>query len=81
VAVRFASVTITPPKKQAESEDINLTLISCNEISPPEGTKALCWKLYTNESVNCAADALTIVRYYELRWRVEEGVIPITQTK
>jgi len=72
VAVRFASVTISPPKKQAKSDTINLTLISCNEISPPEGSKALCWKLYTNEPVNCAADALKIVRYYELRWRVEE---------
>ncbi len=72
VAVRFASVTISPPKKQAECDDINLTLISCNEISPPEGAKALCWKLYTNEAVDCAANALPIVRYYELRWRVEE---------
>ncbi len=72
VAVRFASITISPPKKQAMCDDIKLTLISCNEISPPEGAKALCWKLYTNEAVNCAADALKIVRYYELRWRVEE---------
>ena len=72
VAVRFASVTIFPPKKQAKCDDINLTLISCNEISPPEGAKALCWKLYTNEAVDCAVNALQIVRYYELRWRVEE---------
>ena len=72
VAVRFASVTISAPKKHKKSNDINLTLISCNEISPPEGAKALCWKLYTNEAVNSAADALAIVRYYELRWRVEE---------
>jgi hypothetical protein len=28
--------------------------------------------LYTNEAINCATDALQIVRYYELRWRVEE---------
>ncbi|MDQ7049500.1 MAG: transposase [Enterobacterales bacterium] len=60
------------PEKQAMCDDIKLTLISCNEISPPEGAKALCWKLYTNEAVNCAADALKTVRYYELRWRVEE---------
>lgn len=52
--------------------EVTLTLISCNEISPPEGSKTLCWKLYTNEPVDCAADALKIVRYYELRWRVEE---------
>lgn len=28
--------------------------------------------MYTNEAINCATDALQIVRYYELRWRVEE---------
>jgi len=72
VAVRFASVIISPPKKQAKCDDIKLTLISCNETSPPEGAKALCWKLYTTELVDCAEAALKIIRYYELRWRVEE---------
>ena len=72
MAVRFASVTISPPKKQAKCDDVKLTLIGCNEISSPEDAKALCWKLYTNEPVDCAAEALKIVRYYELRWRVEE---------
>lgn len=72
VAVRFASVTISPPKKHGKCDDIKLTLISCNEISPPEGVTALCWKLYTNEPNHNPADALLIVRYYELRWRVEE---------
>jgi len=72
VAVRYASVTIFPPKKHRKCEEISLTVISCNEISPPDGTSPLCWKLYTNEPINCATDALQIVRYYELRWRVEE---------
>ena len=47
-------------------------MISCNEISAPDGASPLCWKLYTNEPINCAKDTLQIVRYYELRWRVEE---------
>jgi hypothetical protein len=42
VAVRFASVTISPPKKQEKCDDIKLTLISCNEILLPEGATALC---------------------------------------
>ena len=72
VAVRYASVTIFPPKKHRNCEGISLTVISCNEISPPDGASPLCWKLYTNEPINCAKDTLQIVRYYELRWRVEE---------
>jgi len=72
VAVRFALVKISPPKTHAKRDDIYLTLISCNEISPPDGASPLCWKLYTNEPINCPTDTLQIVRYYELRWRVEE---------
>ena len=72
VTVRFVSVTISPPKKQEKCDDIKLTLVSCNEILPPEGAIALCWKLYTNEAITSAENALQIVRYYELRWRVEE---------
>jgi hypothetical protein len=37
------------------------------EIAEP-----LCWILYTNEIINNVDDALRMVRYYELRWRVEE---------
>ncbi|MFT4938459.1 MAG: hypothetical protein ACI88A_001486 [Paraglaciecola sp.] len=47
-------------------------MISCNEISPPNGTSPLSWKLYTGEPRNSASDALKRVRFYELRWRVEE---------
>lgn len=72
VAVRYALVTIYPPKKYRKSDCISLTVISCNEISPPDGVSPLCWKLYTNEPINAGNDALQIVRYYELRWRVEE---------
>lgn len=72
VAVRYALVTISPPKKHKKIGSTTLIVISCNEISPPEGVSPLSWKLYTNEAINCATDALQIVRYYELRWRVEE---------
>ena len=72
VAVRYASVTVFPPKKHRKCEGISLTVISCNEISAPDGASPLCWKSYTNEPINCAKDTLQIVRYYELRWRVEE---------
>jgi hypothetical protein len=72
VAVRYALVTISPPKKHKKIGGTTLVVISCNEISPPEGLSPLSWKLYTNEAINCATDALQIVRYYELRWRVEE---------
>ncbi|MFC3123422.1 IS4 family transposase, partial [Agaribacter flavus] len=72
VAVRFASITLYPPKKHKKLGGKSLFVISCNEINPPNGTSPLSWKLYTSEPVNNAYDALSIVRFYELRWRVEE---------
>jgi hypothetical protein len=72
VAVRYSLVTISPPKKHKKIGSMLLTAISCNEISAPKGVSPLSWKLYTNEEINSAKDALKIVRYYELRWRVEE---------
>jgi hypothetical protein len=72
IALRYALVTIYSPKKHRKSEGISLTVISCNEISLPDGVSPLLWKLYINEPINCATDTLQIVRYYELRWRVEE---------
>jgi hypothetical protein len=47
-------------------------VISCNEISPPNGTSPLSWQLYTGESINSASDALKTVRFYKFRWCVEE---------
>jgi hypothetical protein len=72
VAVRYACVTIYPPKKHKKLDGINLSVISCNEISPLNDTSPLSWKLYTGEPINSASDALKTVRFYELRWRVEE---------
>ena len=73
VSVRFATVTIGAPKKsQSKSKPVTLTLISCDEISPPDGVTPLCWRLYTNEPIDTVENSLKIIRYYELRWRVEE---------
>jgi hypothetical protein len=58
VAVRYACVTIYPPKKHKKLGGINLSVISCNEINPPNGTTPLSWKLYTGEPLNSASDAL-----------------------
>lgn len=46
-------------------------MIICREMNA-EIAKPLCWILYTNEIINNVDDALRMVRYYELRWRVEE---------
>lgn len=72
VAIRYATVSIRAPLHSAEHGPLTLNVISCDEIDTPEGVKPLCWRLYTTEPVEAIGEALKIVRYYELRWRVEE---------
>lgn len=72
IAVRYAKVTISPPKGHPGLTPLILNVISCIGIKPPKGVAPLCWYLYTSEPIELMEDALKIVRYYELRWRVEE---------
>ncbi len=72
VAVRHAEVLISAPKKHPALAPLTLNVLSCDEIDAPKGVAPLCWRLYTTEPINSTEDALKIVRYYELRWRVEE---------
>lgn len=72
IEVKYASVTIMPPVSHKSSGEITLTAVTCTEVAYPPGQRPLSWTLYTSEEVANAEDALKIVRYYELRWRVEE---------
>ncbi|MFQ3189268.1 MAG: transposase [Paraglaciecola sp.] len=49
-----------------------LNVIICQELNNPDEDNKLCWYLYTNEPINNIEDAKRIVRYYELRWRIED---------
>jgi hypothetical protein len=76
VALRFTSLTLHPPKRTAAARSMDLhplTLmaIDVREIDPPPESKALHWRLLTNQSVSSAADARRCVRWYALRWLVE----------
>lgn len=47
-------------------------MIVCQEVGADAVQEKLCWILYTTEAVNAVEEARIIVRYYELRWRIEE---------
>lgn len=72
VAIRHATVLISAPTKNPALESLTLNVLSCDEIDAAKGVAPLCWRLYTTEPIDSMEDALKIVRYYELRWRVEE---------
>lgn len=54
-----------------ESLQVNVIILA-EEVDPPAGSEPLHWVLLTSEAMDGAEAALPIVRYYELRGRIEE---------
>ena len=67
----YQSVSIKKPRKAQGEGTLDVNVIICRETNA-KVAEPLCWILYTNELINSAEDALRLVRYYELRWRIEE---------
>jgi hypothetical protein len=58
--------------KKAIFDELPLNVVICQELNNPYEDNKLCWYLYTNEPINNIKDTKRIVRYYELRWRIED---------
>ena len=69
--VSYQQVEILKPDKAKAAPSLPINLIICQEYNNKE-KEPLCWLLYTSEPLNNTEDALKVVRYYELRWRIEE---------
>jgi hypothetical protein len=75
VAVRFGEVTVRRPKLASKQLEASLTLrvVDVREVDPPPGLKErVHWCLLTTHAVTTAADALRMVRWYRLRWTIEQ---------
>jgi hypothetical protein len=79
VTVKAGRVCICKPLNGASKADpatVMLTYVEVNEPDPPKGHKPIVWRLLTTLPVAGEADefaaAQEIVRFYRLRWRVEQ---------
>jgi hypothetical protein len=79
VTVKAGRVCIAKPRNGADRADppsVTLTLVEVHEIDPPQGQKAIVWRLLTTMQVCGQLDELAaaqeIVRLYRLRWRIEQ---------
>lgn len=70
LAVRFLTLTVRPPHKQA-GEGIPLQFILAEEHDPPPGVEPIVWLLATTLPVDRLAEALLCLGYYRLRWLIE----------
>lgn len=74
--VRFATVTLSPPKslKAPEKErlgTITIDAILAKEINAPDKVEPLEWLLLTNVTVHSYEDALERLEWYKRRWDIE----------
>ncbi len=77
LAVRAKRVTLKAPKYLGTSVNpsVELWAVHAVEESPPEGEEALEWLLLTSEAAegrDALESALKILKYYSLRWRIED---------
>lgn len=73
LALRSLPVQLqVPADRPQDSRPLSVNVILAQEIDPAPGEQALRWVLLTTEPVGSAEQARRVVRYYELRWRIEE---------
>jgi len=75
VAVRFGQVVVKRPSGADKNLPAELTLrvVDVRELDPPDDPKdRIHWCLLTTHAVQTAADAMEIVKWYRLRWIIEQ---------
>jgi len=72
IELRFVPIVLRPPSEQKEKDPITLWVVHVLEASPPPDTKPLEWFLLTTCTINSVDDAQACLRWYCLRWRIED---------
>jgi len=72
VSLRYRQVTLPPPDGRKDKEPITLWMVHIREDLPPEDGKPLEWFLLTTGEIGSTEDAAVRLRWYALRWRIED---------
>ena len=74
VDLKWDKVTLSPPAtpQTRDLQPVEIYALSVVERHPPEGAKALRWVLLTTVPICSRKEALRCLRWYTLRWRIEE---------
>ena len=72
LSVRFMRIQLRAPDYHAGKEPIDLWIVHALEESPPPDTKAVEWFLLTTMEIAAPEDAERCLRWYCLRWRIED---------
>lgn len=72
--VKYDQVTLLKPTtlKDDTAEQVTITVVSVEEVNPGESTAPIRWRLLTTHQVQSLPDAIQIVKWYSMRWYVEQ---------
>lgn len=72
VALRYLDIELRPGVYQKDKEPIKLRVVHVQEITQPEEDDPVEWILLTTCDVSSSEQAQQILRWYCLRWRIED---------
>ena len=72
MAVRFMRIQLLPAHYHVDKDPIDIYVVHALEEQPPEDAKAVEWFLLTTIKINSVVDAEQCLRWYCLRWRIED---------
>lgn len=72
MSLRFKRVQLRPARYNADKEPIDIWVVHALEEKPPKNVEAVEWFLLTTVDITSAEDAEQCMRWYCLRWRIED---------
>ena len=72
LSLRHQQVQLPAPKYCRDKKALTLQLVHAVEENPPPDAKAVEWFLLTTMNINSAEDIEKCLRWYTLRWRIED---------
>ena len=72
VSLRYQKVELPPPGDQKDKMPLKLWVVHIREETPPAGEIPLEWFLLTTVAVTSNQIAEKCIRWYRLRWRIED---------
>jgi len=71
-AVRKLHLKLPAPEYYADKEPVELCVVHALEVNPPPETDPVEWFLLTTMNIVSSSDAEQCLRWYTLRWRIED---------
>jgi hypothetical protein len=72
VSVRSKQIELNPPSYHKDRDPIKIWVVHVKEDNPPADAEAIEWFLLTTIHLQSVDDVLNCVKWYCLRWRIED---------